>query len=256
MNQLLTFIFSPDSVPVVFLAGALLAAWRPQSTTVRRIVLITATLYATASIYVVPAAAVRVWTREYRPLVVSDVGARPVAVVVLSATEEQIVGWSDRVPLMTPVGSERVVEAARVFKLLSPDWLVSSGGPPPERGAPPSSTVMRDALVRLGVPESRILLESSSGSTREQAMLVGPILRSHGVREIVLVTSDVHMPRALGAFRAAGLQAVPAIAPDPTWSKGWRYRWRPTARGLGFSGALAHELIGVPYYWARGWWHR
>ena len=111
---------------------------------------------------------------------------------------------------------------------------------------------MRDQLVTLGVPAQRILVESTSADTHEQALLVAPLLRERGVIQVVLVTSRVHMPRALGVFRAAGVQAVPAIAPDPFWSKTAFDRWRPTARGLGTLSALVHELAGVPYYWARG----
>lgn len=255
MGRLLFFLLSPDGALTVFAAGAIWIWWRPRSAVARRVVLITALAYAVAGTYVVPAALTRVWTRNYRPFVTADTTKRPTAVVLLAGGEEQITGWADRLPLMNEIETERVLEAWRVYKLVSPDWIVSSGGPPSaDHSAEPSSIVMRDALVRLGVPESRILLESSSRDTHDEAVLIAPMLRSRGVEQIVLVTSAVHMPRSIGTFLAAGLIAKPAIAPDPGWTKPWQERWLPTGGGLYFSSSLAHEIMGVPFYWARGWW--
>jgi len=62
------------------------------------------------------------------------------------------------------------------------------------------------------------------------------------------------MRRALGAFRAVGVDATPAIAPDPWWHAPRPLWIMPTAHGLSFSGDIVHELFGIPYYWARGWW--
>ena len=159
-------------------------------------------------------------------------------------------------PAMTPVETARVLEAWRVYGLIAPDWIVSSGGRLSNDSAEPSSAVMGDALLRLGVAESRILLESSSIDTHDEAVLVGPMLRSRGVEQIVLVTSAVHMPRSIGAFRAADINAVPAIAPDPDSFRPWVDRYRPSVYGLELSAQLAHEVVGLPYYWSRGWWRR
>ncbi|MBI4403732.1 MAG: YdcF family protein [Deltaproteobacteria bacterium] len=46
----------------------------------------------------------------------------------------------------------------------------------------------------------KIVLESQSASTFENAVHTGPILSRYGVRRIVLVTSEYHLPRALKIF--------------------------------------------------------
>jgi uncharacterized SAM-binding protein YcdF (DUF218 family) len=145
-----------------------------------------------------------------------------------------------------------VLEASRVYKLISPEWIISSGGAADR--SEPSSTNMREALVRLGVPFGRILLESESFDTRDEATFVTRILRTLHVDTVVVVTADVHMRRSIGAFRAQGIEAIPAIAPDWRARKRWPARFLPTADGLEFSRQLVHELLGIPYYWARGWW--
>ena len=60
------------------------------------------------------------------------------------------------------------------------------------------------ALAReLGVPADRIVVESISTSTWENARRTAPLLRSKGVERILLVTDSLHMRRAEGCFRKA-----------------------------------------------------
>ena len=113
---------------------------------------------------------------------------------------------------------------------------------------------MRDQLVRLGIPSSRIVVESESKTTHEQAVLVAPMLKSLGAEQYVLVTSDIHMPRSLGAFRAYGVRAVPAVAPATPSSDPLSVRLIPSVVGLNRSQQVAHEVFGLSYYFARGWW--
>ena len=113
---------------------------------------------------------------------------------------------------------------------------------------------MRDELVRLGVPAARIIVETRSSNTREEALVVTPMLRSRGIEHMVLVTSDSHMRRALGVFRAEGWRAVPAIAPDPGFNASWEDWLVPSGNGLELSRQISRELLGLPYFWLRGWW--
>lgn len=147
-------------------------------------------------------------------------------------------------------GTERVFEAARVYRLLDRPWIISSGGPPGRRW--PTAIVMRDALVRLEVPRERILLEVESATTRDEATFVAPMLRRLECRAFVLVTSRAHMPRALAAFRGQGLEPVPAVAPDVPEPRPVR-PWLPDPSGLRLSRTLTHEVLGLAYYWIRGW---
>jgi uncharacterized SAM-binding protein YcdF (DUF218 family) len=112
---------------------------------------------------------------------------------------------------------------------------------------------MHDELVRLGVPASRVIVETASHDTHDEAVILAPMLRTHGIEHVVLVTSATHMRRSLAVFRAQGWNAVPAIAPDPGFTSTWAAWLLPSAIGLDLSHQVVHELIGLPYYWARGW---
>ena len=74
------------------------------------------------------------------------------------------------------------------------------------------------------------------------------------VEHLVLVTSDDHMRRSLGAFRAAGIRAIPAIVREPFPPRSWQEWVVPSDRGLWDASMLAHEILGIGYYAARGWY--
>jgi uncharacterized SAM-binding protein YcdF (DUF218 family) len=258
MNGLAAFLFSTGGVVVALLA---LAAWiwrRPASRAARRSLVAVATAYAVASTYVVPAAVTRSLTIGYHPFEARDVPRGTTAIVVLGAGALTVAGWQGQtLSVLNALGAARVLETSRVFRLIDPAVVISSGGLPDSGdSSEPSGIIMHDALVALGVPGARIRVESTSHDTHDEAVLIVPMLRDLKVDHVVLVTSDIHMRRAVGAFRAQGQDVIPAIAPDPRITLPALDRWRPTLHGLSLSAEVAHELLGIPYYWMRGWWRR
>ena len=69
--------------------------------------------------------------------------------------------------------------------------------------------------MQLGVPNSAIRLERDSRTTRENAAHVKPILQALGAHRVLLVTSAMHMPRALKTFEKmwgrTNIQLVPTV---------------------------------------------
>lgn len=53
-------------------------------------------------------------------------------------------------------------------------------------------------------------VEGNSRNTAENAMRSAEILKAAGIRRVLLVTHANHMPRSLAAFRATGIDPVPA----------------------------------------------
>lgn len=132
----------------------------------------------------------------------------------------------------------RVVYASRVWTSGHFRRAVVSG-----RGVAP---VMRDLLVARGVPAGVIVVEDTSGSTRENAVNTARLLQGDMGRK-VLVTSDVHMHRARRVFEAAGLHVT--AAPFPYGRKLGNHldqRW-------GVFLELLRETAKTAYYQARGW---
>lgn len=66
---------------------------------------------------------------------------------------------------------------------------------------------LAEELVRLGVPKEQVLIERLANNTRENATLSKLIIEQLGAKKVLLVTSAFHMPRSVGCFRAAGVEA-------------------------------------------------
>jgi uncharacterized SAM-binding protein YcdF (DUF218 family) len=158
------------------------------------------------------------------------------------------------VGVLTPTSAMRVLEAARVTDLIGARLVVASAGiPRPDLQLRPESEMLRDALVAAGVSPDKIVQESESKTTREQAELVPAILRAHGVRQFVLVTSPTHMRRALALFRAVGLDPVPSIAQVRSEQLGPPSFVVPSDDALRQSGQAIYEFAAWVYYWWNGW---
>ncbi|MCC6215469.1 MAG: YdcF family protein [Polyangiaceae bacterium] len=79
----------------------------------------------------------------------------------------------------------------------------------------PEADALADALIAGGVPPEAILRERWSVSTAENARYTAALAHGLGLRSVVVVTCDWHLPRAVRCFRAAGFAAVGAGAPSP-----------------------------------------
>jgi len=255
LSLLLTFVFSVGGLVTALLAAAVWCWVRPRSTAARRFLLGAAVVYTLASIYAVPVAIARLLTAGYGRFDRNDLPGDRTALIVLDSGTELVQGWDEQFTPLNLSAAARVLEAWRVFNRLSPAWIISTHGVSSEHDAhQPRGVNMRDALVQLGVPATRIVVQTGGLNTHEEAVLVVPIVRALHMEHVVLVTSGVHMRRSIGAFRAQGMLAIPAIAPDPRSGRDWPQWIRPTREGLEYSSEVAHELAGIPYYWVRGWW--
>lgn len=113
-----------------------------------------------------------------------------------------------------------------------------------ERGA----GVTRNLLEQHGVPSQALHLEARSQTTWENALYLAPMLRQEGVQRILLVTSPVHMLRAVSVFRKQGFEVIPAPTLEPeavdiASASGW-----PQRAALRRSDRYLHEYIGLWMY--------
>jgi uncharacterized SAM-binding protein YcdF (DUF218 family) len=94
----------------------------------------------------------------------------------------------------------RIARALELLRLRGSPLLIISGL---GRGATLTTLVNRqgDSAVDIHKVWKKIVTESNSGSTIENAQESGKILLARGVTRVILVTSEYHMPRALRIFR-------------------------------------------------------
>lgn len=69
---------------------------------------------------------------------------------------------------------------------------------------------MRNYLVQRGVPESAIIMEACSTTTRENMEYSKAIMDERGFKDALIVTSDFHLWRAMQLAKRAGIHAYSA----------------------------------------------
>lgn len=107
--------------------------------------------------------------------------------------------------------SDRIFYAAQLYKQQKAPLIIVSGGRIDwTRRGTPESADMANILSQIGVPASAIIQEPDSLNTYENAVNVRKILNERDIRQILLVTSAMHMPRSLLIFKHQGIAAIPA----------------------------------------------
>merc|ERR1712160_161846 len=93
----------------------------------------------------------------------------------------------------------RIAKAVALSKENSWPVLVS-GGSVSGSSDPSEAVVMSEELVAAGIPAEMILRETEAFNTIENAIYALPMLRELSTKQVVVVTSDFHMPRAMVVF--------------------------------------------------------
>lgn len=123
--------------------------------------------------------------------------------------------------------------------------VIVSGGTVFERGIP-EAEIAAELLVDLGMPASRILVETESRTTAENARFT---VERFGVERPVIVTSAYHMRRAVLAFQAVGTD--PRVAPcayRTDDSPGYPDRFLPKSTALENTSVVWRETVGYVWY--------
>lgn len=164
------------------------------------------------------------------------------AIVVLDGGTARYNREGEELASVTRLSAVRALEAARLYDVLHPRLVVVSGGTYVPRGRTPEGGAIREALLARGVPAARLVLDTASRNTREHAANVSALLRATGVTRFALVTSAVHMRRAMRAFSDTGLEALPAPAPLEAPEA---YPWWPTTAAVDRSWEAWYEVFGL-----------
>lgn len=159
---------------------------------------------------------------------------------------------------------DRVLHGAQLYQAGKAPKLILSGGRIEWKGGGPSeSDDMAQIAMAMGVPRADILQEPTSLNTYQNAVNVKAILEREGFSKILLVTSAMHMPRALAIFQKQGMDAIAA----PTdfivsarsleelrgTGQGFLLNVLPDAANLDELSRAIKEYIGFAVYRLRGW---
>lgn len=152
--------------------------------------------------------------------------------------------------------ADRVWHGAVLFHAGKAPLVVLSGGTLPWRASEgPEAEAMRAFIRDLGVPEDRVVLEGGSGTTFENARETARMLKERGIERVLLVTSALHMRRAMATFSRAGIEVIPAPTDHevPISNPRTLLDWLPDATALEGSTRAFKEYLGLWVYRMRGW---
>ena len=153
----------------------------------------------------------------------------------------------ERIPVLSQIsrtGLSRLMAGIQVYRQNPGAKLLLSGygGYDPRSHA----EVAADIAQLLGVDPQDIMLAPDARDTREEAQTWSSLLKPES---FALVTSALHMKRAMAIFEQEGLSPIAAPANYETAGERQTYwmDWLPRARHLELSEAAWHEHLGIAW---------
>ncbi|HEX7046516.1 MAG TPA: YdcF family protein [Gammaproteobacteria bacterium] len=185
---------------------------------------------------------------KYPRIAAHDVLPSRPAIIVLSAGAAFERSLPDRLQLN--LASYRRTQAAVALWQRTQGTLVFAGTIIPD-GAHPVSRRMAMLAMQFGVPPDAIRTETKSLNTYENLRNAMQMIEPE--RQIIIVTSAMHMPRAMAVANELGLEAIAAPADfrakqDMTWRA-----WLPDSGTRPLLKQVLHEWLGRAWYAVRGW---
>ena len=113
----------------------------------------------------------------------------------------------DGVGALAASPANRLLTALRLYRKLDVPILLSGGQAYADSGR--EALIAKRILLSLGVPSDKIILETKSINTSQNALYSAQILRQKGFSRPIVVTSAFHMKRAVLNFAKQGIEVVP-----------------------------------------------
>ena len=250
ISKLLWMLLAPSMLLLILAwLGLLLLFWHRRRAGLACLVV---SLGAVALIAFLPIGDVMMAPLENRFPEVTTLPADVTGIVVLGGAVETDLSAARGMPSLNEA-AERMTSLVYLARHYPKARLAFTGGNGELIHAPmPEAAVARALWTQLGVDQSRIVYESRSRTTYENAVLLKAMLKPEPDQVWMLVTSAWHMPRAVGLFRHAGW----TVLPYPVG-----YKTAPTLmteiRGslpsrLGMVDLATHEWVGLVAYWLLG----
>jgi uncharacterized SAM-binding protein YcdF (DUF218 family) len=225
LSKIVVFFLSPGVWLALLLIAGTALLWTRWRQAGRWILTITGLFVAIISIF--PLGLYLIGPLEDRFPAVRELSGPVDGIIVLGGAVEQRVTRYRGQPTLTDA-AERMTTFVVLAKRFPAARLVFSGGSGLLFDQEMKETeTARLFFTQMGIDQTRILFEAESRNTYENAIHSFRLVRPGPGERWVLVTSAMHMPRAVGVFRKAGWKPIPYPVDFHTFG--------PEQRGLGFN---------------------
>ena len=141
---------------------------------------------------------------------------------------------------------ERAVAAVLLHKKTRLPIIVSGGAPFSTR---PEALAAGEYLREAGVSPGSIITEEAARDTYENAVFTRKLCLEKGYKKVILLTSAVHMPRAVLSFRGAGFSDLVPFPVNRISVPGEKRFFRDYLPGNGGgAGRALNEYLGLVFY--------
>lgn len=247
ITGLLWGLFSPTKILLFLLASGVAATIFRLRRTGAILLIVTAS--ALCLIAILPIGGILITVLEGRFQTPDPMPVRVDGIIVLGGATSPSLSRIHGQPVLNS-NAQRLTTFATLARRYPDARLAFTGGGAKLDNGDAEADVARAFLAGIGVDMDRVDFEDRSRSTFENAVFSKQLLKPRGRESWLLVTSALHMPRAVGSFRAAGWSVVPY--PTGFRSSG---NWRNSGIGFNLAGGLSslekgsHEWVGLVVYW-------
>lgn len=200
---------------------------------------------------------------EWKYITTESLPAADVIVVLGGATEPALAPRSE-VELNAAV--DRLSHAANLYKKGIAPAILLSGGDIDFLSLSETSPAedMAQVMKMLGVSDDALWLQGKSQNTYEDALYSCKMIKEKGAKTVVLVTSAIHMRRAVAVFKKQGCNVIPSPADFTITQVAWNNLWHsdlkeliinlvPSYSNLSLTTKALKEYIGYWTYQLQGW---
>ena len=212
----------------------------------RRLILTATVMLLLGAWAVAPEALLRHLERQYPDPPPSPL-SQYAGVIVLGGATESAYRWEGTQEPQVSAGAERMTTVLPLLRQAPALRVVFTGGEGEYFGSGSSEADRaRRIFTQLGVDTARILFESASRNTYENAVFSARLAGVDPHQPWILLTSAAHMPRALAVFRKQGWNVTPYSV---DFNAGLATPWTQYVPGdLSRWDAVIHEYVGIAAY--------
>lgn len=205
LSKLLPLFFYPLGLASISLVVALITLWKRPRTAAIAITLSLFLLLFCSNAWI---SHLLVRSLEWQNTATAQIPNAEAIVVLGGATKSAF--WPRPGADLNEQG-DRVIYAAQLYRQQKAPIIILSGGRIDWRGSGTSESAdMANILTSLGIPATALVQEPESLNTYQNAVNVKQILQSRNIKQVLLVTSAMHMPRSLKIFQRQGIDVIPA----------------------------------------------
>ncbi len=247
LSKIFWFFVSPANLLLLLVCLAAVLTWTPWRRAARWVIGLAALLGLTFA--ALPLGNWMLLTLENRFPVVRELPERVDGIIAVGGVVNQFV-TKDRGQVALGSAVERLTEFAALARRYPEAKMVFTGGSGNLfRQDVKEADVIGPFLELLGLDTEKIILESESRNTFENAVYTYDLLKPKPEETWFLITSAFHTPRTVGCFRKAGWNVI-AYPVDFNFAGNQEFGLSfNLGSGMAMLNGGLHEWLGLIFYW-------